>query len=122
VEQDVEITNGDDHASRDGVSNRIVHKTYDDKDVHPCIIAREDGQLGTIALVDHNSTNQQMNNYPKLQKDTQFQSSLDFSQLNNFMKSKPHIKFNQLDVHICVSSQGLDCITNVDWLTRNFNT
>ncbi len=92
--QDVEVINGDDHASRDGVSNRIVHKTYDDKDVHPCIIAGEDGQVGTIALVDHNLTNQQMNNYPKWQEDTQFQSSLVFNQLDNFMKSKPHVKFN----------------------------
>ncbi len=28
--QDVEVINNDDHASCDGVSNRIVHKTYDD--------------------------------------------------------------------------------------------
>ncbi len=111
--QDVEVTDDDDHAFRDGVSNKIVHETYDDKDGHPCIIAREDGQLRTNVLVDHNSTNQQTNNYPKLQKDTQFQSSLAFSQLDNFMKSKPHIEFNQLDVHMCVASQDLDCITNV---------
>jgi hypothetical protein len=39
-------------------------------------------------------TNQQMNNYPKWQEDTQFQSSLVFNQLDNFMKSKPHVKFN----------------------------
>jgi hypothetical protein len=59
-----------DHASHDGVLNRIVHETCDDKNVNPCITAREDGQLGTIALIDHNSRNQQMNNYPKLLKDT----------------------------------------------------
>jgi hypothetical protein len=55
--QDVEITNSDDHASHDGLLNRIVHKTCDHKDVNPCITSREDDQLGTIALVDHNLTN-----------------------------------------------------------------
>jgi hypothetical protein len=54
--QDVEVINDDDHASHDGVSNRIVHKICDDKDVNPCTTTKEDGQLGTIALVNHNST------------------------------------------------------------------
>jgi len=74
--QDVEITNGDDHASHDGVLNWIVHETCDEKDVNPCVTTREDGQIGTIALVDHNSTNQQTNSYLKLLEDTQFQLSL----------------------------------------------
>ncbi len=39
VGQNVEVTDGDDHASCDGVSTRIVHKTCDEKDVHPCVIA-----------------------------------------------------------------------------------
>ncbi len=43
VGRNVEITNNDDHVSRDGVSNRIVHKTCDDKDVHPCVIVGKDG-------------------------------------------------------------------------------
>jgi len=73
VGQDVEIINNDDHAFCDGVSNRIVHhKTCDDKDVHPCVTIGEDGQLGTIELIDHNLIDQQMNGYPKLLKDTQF--------------------------------------------------
>jgi hypothetical protein len=58
VGQNVEITDDDDHASCDGVSNRIVHETCDNKNVHPCIIAREDDQLGTIALINNNSTNE----------------------------------------------------------------
>ncbi len=37
VGQDVEVTDDDNHASRDGVSIRIVHKTCDDKDVHPLL-------------------------------------------------------------------------------------
>jgi len=41
---DVDVTDGDDHASHDGVSNKIVHETCDNKGVHPCIIAGEDGQ------------------------------------------------------------------------------
>ncbi len=57
-DEDVEVTNNDNHASHDGVSNRIVHKTCDDKYVHICITTKEDGQLGTIALIDHNSINQ----------------------------------------------------------------
>jgi hypothetical protein len=44
VGQDVNVTNGDDHASCDGVLNRIVHKTCDNKDVHPCVTIGEDGQ------------------------------------------------------------------------------
>jgi hypothetical protein len=76
---DVEVIDGDDHASRDGVSNKTVHETCDDKDVQPCVTIGEDGQLGNIALVDHNSTDQQTNGYPKLQKDTQFQLSLTLS-------------------------------------------
>ncbi len=44
VGQDVDVTNGDDHAFRDGVSNRIVHETCDKKDVHPCVTTGEDGQ------------------------------------------------------------------------------
>jgi hypothetical protein len=73
---DVEVTNNDNHASHDGVPNRIVHKTCDDKYVHICIITREDGQLRTIALINHNSIDQQTNNYPKLPLlTTQFQSS-----------------------------------------------
>jgi hypothetical protein len=123
VGQDVEVIDSDDHAFCDGVLNRIVHhKTCDDKDVHPCVITREDGQLGTITLVDHNSTNRQTNGYPKLLEDTQFQLSLAFSKLDNFMKSKPHLKFNKLDVRMCFASQGLDYITNVDWPTKNLNT
>jgi hypothetical protein len=43
VGRDVEITNNHDHASHDGVSNRIVHKTCDDKDMHPCVTIGEDG-------------------------------------------------------------------------------
>ncbi len=43
VGRHVEITDNHDHASRDGVSNRIVHKTCDDKDMHPCVTTREDG-------------------------------------------------------------------------------
>jgi hypothetical protein len=42
VGRDVEVTNDDNHASHDGVSNRIVHKTCDDKYVHICITTRED--------------------------------------------------------------------------------
>jgi hypothetical protein len=38
------------------------------------------------------------------------------------MKYKPNSKFNELDVHICFASQGLDYITNVDWVTIFFNT
>jgi len=45
VGRDVDITNNDEHASHDGVLSRIVHETCDDKDVHPCITAKEDGQL-----------------------------------------------------------------------------
>jgi hypothetical protein len=71
VGRDIEVIDDDDHAFCDGVWNRIVHETCDDKDMHPCVTTKEDGQLGTIALVNHNSTNQQMNNYPKLPKDTQ---------------------------------------------------
>jgi hypothetical protein len=77
--QDVEVINNDDHASHDGVSNRIVHKTCDDKDVNPCTTTKEDGQLGTIALANHNLTNQQTNNYPKLLEDTQFQLNMALS-------------------------------------------
>ncbi len=84
--RDVEIIDNDDHAFHDGVSNRIMHETCDDKDVNPCITLGEDGQLGTIALIDHNSTNQQTNSYPKLLKDTQFQLNLTFSQLDNFIE------------------------------------
>jgi hypothetical protein len=72
VGRNVEIAYDDDHVLRDGVSNRIVHKRCDDKDVHPHITIGEDGQFGTIALVDHNLTNQQIKSYPKLQEDTQF--------------------------------------------------
>ncbi len=68
---DVEIINGDNHASCDGVLNRIMHKTCDDKDVHPCVIAKEDGQLRAIALIDHDFANQQTNSYPKLPEQTQ---------------------------------------------------
>jgi hypothetical protein len=114
VGQDVDVTDGDDHASRDGVSNRIMHETCDNKDVHPCVTATEDGQLKTNALVNNNSTNQQTNSYPKLLEDTQFQLSLAFSKLDIFMKSKPHFKFNQFDVCMCFVSEGLDYITNVD--------
>jgi hypothetical protein len=35
VEQNVDVTNGDDHAFRDGVSNKIMHETCDNKNVHP---------------------------------------------------------------------------------------
>ncbi len=73
---DVEITNGDEHASHDGVLNRIMHETCDDKDVHPCIIAKEDNQLRTITLINHNSIIQQTNGYPKFLEDTQFQLTL----------------------------------------------
>jgi len=45
VGRDVELIDNDDYASRDGVSNRIVHETCDDKDVHPCVIVGKDGQL-----------------------------------------------------------------------------
>jgi len=38
------------------------------------------------------------------------------------MKFKPHLKFNQLDVRMCFASQGLDYITNVDWVAKNLNT
>ncbi len=65
--QDVEVTDNDDHAFHDGVLNRIVHhKTCDDKDVYPCVTTGEDGQLGTIALIDQNLIDRQMNGYPKL--------------------------------------------------------
>ncbi len=121
--QDVEIIDSDDHAFCDGVSNRIMHhKTCDDKVVHPCVTTGEDGQLETITLVDHNSIDQQTNGYPKLLEDTQFQSNLTFSKLDNLMKFKPHLKLNELDVHMCFASQGLDYITNVDWPTKNLNT
>jgi hypothetical protein len=58
VGQDVDVTDGYDHAFRDGIFNTIVHETCDNKDVHPCVTTREDGQLGSIALVNNNSTNQ----------------------------------------------------------------
>ncbi len=74
--RDVEITNNDEHASHEGVLNRIVHETCDDKDVHPCVTVKEDGQLGTIALINHNLIVQQTNSYPKLPEDTQFQLTL----------------------------------------------
>jgi len=63
-----------------------------------------------------------MNGYPKLLEDAQFQLSLAFSKLDNLMKSKPHLKFNELDVCMCFAFQGLDYITNVDWQTKNLNT
>jgi hypothetical protein len=122
VGQDVEVTDGDDHAFCDGYSNRIVNETCDYKDVYPCVTAREDHQLRTIVLVDNNLTNQQTNNYPKLLKDIQFQLNLALSQLDILMKSKPHLNFNQLDVLVCFISQAQNCITNVDWLAKNLNT
>jgi len=69
----VEVIDGDNHSSCNVVSNRILHKTCDEKDEHPCVTTKEDGHLGTIALVDHNLIDQQTNSYPKLPKDTQFQ-------------------------------------------------
>ncbi len=74
----------------------------------------------TITLINHNLTNQQMNSYPKLLEEAQFQSSLALNQLDNLMKFKPHIKLNQLNVCMCFASQGLDYITN-DWSIRNLN-
>jgi hypothetical protein len=47
---DVDVIDGDDHASCDGVSNKIVHETCDNKDVNPCIIAREDGNKEPLSL------------------------------------------------------------------------
>jgi hypothetical protein len=52
---------------------------------------------------------------------SQFGSNLHLSQLGNLLQFDVDIKCNQLNLRMCLVSQGLDYKLCVDWLARNLS-